>query len=207
MNFCSAPETTEPGMTPMIMGKLKLKAGGWKKVKVLLDTGSSNTFIRKQLLEVVDNEYTGKKILSMSTFADQKKLVTQELDTAYVNLKSVDGGVCIRYRVVSKPYIQKVYPMVRTDVEEELRRDKKILAFDPKQKIRVGEEIDLLISSDTLAKTLKHSNMRFGKDSSGAWNTHNGWAIMGGKQKPEYPIYVGTVVVEKDSSVEQLDKD
>lgn len=60
MNFCSAPEATEPGMTPMMMGKLKLKEGGWKRVKILLDTGSSNTFIRKQLLEIVDHDYAGK---------------------------------------------------------------------------------------------------------------------------------------------------
>lgn len=142
----------------------------------------------------------------MSTFADQKK-VTQELDIAYVTLTFMDGGVSIRYRVISKPYIQKVYPMVHTDVEVELRKDKKILAYDQKQKHRIGEEIDMLIGSDTLAKSLNHSNMRFGKDSSVAWNTHFGWVIMGGKQKPEYPIYVGTVVIEKDSSVKQLDKD
>lgn len=206
MNFCSAPETTEPGMTPMMMGKLKLKEGGWKRVKILLDTGSSNTFIRKQLLDVVDHDYAGKETLSMSTFADQKR-VTQELDIAYVDLSSLDGAISIRYRVISKPYIQKVYPMVSTDVEAQLRKDKKVLAYDPKQKHRVGEEIDMLIGSDTLAKTLNHSNMRFGKDSSVAWNTHYGWVIMGGKQKPQYPIYVGTVMVEKDSSVRQLDKD
>lgn len=206
MNFCSAPEATEPGMTPMMMGKLKLKEGGWKRVKILLDTGSSNTFIRKQLLEVVDHDYAGKETLSMSTFADQKR-VTQELDITYVDLSSIDGAVSIRYRVISKPYIQKVYPMVSTDVEAQLRKDKKILAYDPKQKHRIGEEIDMLIGSDTLAKTLNHSNMRFGKDSSVAWNTRFGWVIMGGKQKPQYPIYVGTVMVEKDTSVRQLDKD
>lgn len=112
----------------------------------------------------------------------------------------------MRYRVISKPYIQKVYPMVPTDVAQ-LRKDKKILAYDPKQKHRFSEEIDMLIGSDTLAKTLNHSNMRFGKDSSVAWNTHFGWVIMGGKKKPEYPIYVGTVVIEKDTLVKQLDKD
>ncbi len=208
MNICTVPDTTNPGMTPMMIGKLKLKTGGWKRVKILLDTGSSSTFIRKQLLEVVDHDYAGKETISMSTFADQKK-VTQELDIAYVNLTSIDGGVSIKYRVISKPFIQKVYPMVNTDVESQLRKDKKTLAYDNKQKHRVGEEIDMLIGSDSLASTLSHSNMRFGKDASVAWDTHFGWVIMGGKQKPEYPIFVGTVIVEQDKSpsIKQLDKD
>lgn len=190
----------------MMMGKIKLKVGGWKRFKILLDTGSSNTFIRKQLLDIVDHEYAGRETLSMSTFADQKK-VTQELDIAYIDLSSIDGTVSIRYRVISKPYIQKVYPMVSTDVEAQLGKDKKILAYDPKQKHRVGEEIDMLIGSDTLAKTLNHSNMRFGTDSSVAWNTHFGWVIMDGKQKPQCPVFVGAVTIEKDISVRQLDKD
>lgn len=46
---------------------------GWKKITVLLNTGSSNTFIQKQFLENIENEYMGKDKLSMSASVDQKK--------------------------------------------------------------------------------------------------------------------------------------
>ncbi len=79
----------------------------------------------------------------------------------------MDGGVSIRYRMIGKPYIQKVYPMVHIDVEKDFIYDNKILAFDP-------EQIDILIESDTLAKTLNHSNNR----SSGEIHRWHGIPIM-----------------------------
>ena len=69
MNICSYEGKTKAGMSPLIRGKIRLTDGRWRRINVMLDTGSSASFIRKQTVAPVVKKSLGIKYLRLSTFS------------------------------------------------------------------------------------------------------------------------------------------
>ena len=212
MNICLYEGKTKADMSPLVKGKIRLTDGRWRRVNIMLDTGSSASFIRKKTIEPVIKQSLGVKLLRLSTFSSREAEM-KPFEVISIDVVSMDEKHSVKFEFFVKDYIQKLYPYVHTDVERQLRLEQETMAFDGTSLARY-EELDILIGTDQLANVIRKSGMRFGRDASIAWDTYYGWAVLGGKQNPELPNTVNMAQITddpkselKDPRVQQLDRD
>lgn len=212
ISILAEQQGVSPGMLPKFQAKVKRPNGKWLTVNGIIDTGSSNCFIRRATLKKLKHISKPRQTLRLRPFGNQEEILA-DFDIVIIELADRQGKATLKAKCLVQDFLQKVSHYTSTKLAQTLLDKGEELAFDPSTNIDLEAEIDIVIGTDQLASFMPSKRMEFGEDCTMAWHTHFGWAIAGGADKTVVAnkitaSMVGALKVpEQDLEISSLDID